>query len=46
MKQLTSGIPFDYREKYPDLFTATALKKQIDAMHNAKILNERGETDT
>ena len=43
VRQVSSGIPFDYKSQHPELFTAKALKDQIDEMYNAKN-NEASES--
>ena len=40
VKLLPDGVPFDYREKHPELFTKEALKNMMD-----KIIESKGRND-
>ena len=43
MRELSTGIPFDYKQQNPQFFTPEYTKKLIDAMHNAKTFDKIGE---
>ena len=43
VRELSTGIPFDYKQQNPQFFTPEYTKKLIDAMHNAKTFEQRGE---
>lgn len=45
MRELSTGIPFDYREKNPQLYTRKAMEDMIDAITVAKTFDERGEIE-
>ena len=45
VRELSTGIPFDYREKNPQLYTRKAMEDMIDAITVAKTFDERGEIE-
>ena len=45
VKQVTGGIPFDYNETHSHLFTAKALRDQIDDMHKKGTFTDQGESN-
>ena len=46
VKQVTGGIPFDYKEKHMELFSKEAIIGQIDDMYTKGTYTDQGKSNS